>query len=106
MQRDPSAQRAFPSINGRPLIPIGLIFDAELKTVSGVGDAKDRAADGLWLARARTFLFQTDKDRLRFRRVELQDDPSLIADASFGDQLAVERGKLAIGRVHEEPDFL
>src|SRR6476661_9909309 len=73
----------------RLFLPIRLVFHAEFKSAASVGDAEDCAADFLWFARTGTFLFQTDEDRLRFCRVELQDDPALVGGARLGGQLAV-----------------
>jgi hypothetical protein len=84
----------------RLFLPIRLVFHAEFKSAASVSDAEDCAADFLWFARTGTFLFQTDEDRLRFCRVELQDDPAFIGCPRLGGQLAVERCELAVGRVH------
>src|SRR3954463_12869244 len=88
------------------VLPVRLIGDAEFKRVAVVGDAKDGAADGLWLVPAGMVLFQTEEDRLRFRGIKLQDNPALSGDACLRDELAIERRELAIGRIHEKPLFL
>src|SRR4051812_40959347 len=58
----------------RLFLSVRLVFHAKFKSAASVGNAEDRAADFLLFAGTGTFLFQIDKDRLRFGRVELQDD--------------------------------
>src|SRR3954466_10775275 len=86
-----------------PVLPIGLIFHAELESAPPIGDAEDRTADILWLARTGMFPFQSNKNRRRFRGIELQDDPPLIANARLNCQLMVERRELAVGGIHVKP---
>src|SRR5262245_56851412 len=81
-------------------LPVRLVFHAEHAFVAAMGDGEVRALDFLWLARTGMLLFQTNEDRLRLWRVELQDDPALVGHTRLHGQLAVERRKLAIGRVH------
>ncbi len=71
-----------------------------------MGNAKDRATNGLGLARTGLLLFQIDQDRLRLWWVELQDDRPFGRDAGFLGQLTIERGELAVCRIHVQPSFL
>src|SRR6476659_8242827 len=87
-------------------IAVGLVFHAELESVSGMFDTEDCATDGLFLARTGMILFQGIEDRRRRVRVELEDDLALVGDARLLAQLAVECRELAVSRVHEKPDFL
>src|SRR6478736_9631360 len=74
----------------RLFLPIRLVFHAEFKSAASVGNAEDCTANFLFFARTGTFPFQTLEDRLRFWRIELQDDPALVGCARLHGQLAVE----------------
>src|SRR5262245_9797442 len=84
----------------RLFLPVRLVFHAEHEFVAAMSDAEDLAWDFLWLARTGMLLFQTNEDLLRLSRIELQEDPALVGHTRLHGQLAVERRKLAIGRVH------